>query len=194
VQLEQVVNAGFTIAWAALLGYWLWSSRSIKASARTEPVVTQLLAYWLPLTLAFFLLGPGEWFEGSWLAERFVPKVLWVKEIGLALAISGVALACWARHVLGRNWSSVVQLKRGHELIDSGPYSMVRHPIYSGLLLAFVGTALKVGDWRGLLAVAIVLASFWRKLRLEELWLAQEFGEAYSAYARRTKALVPRLL
>jgi protein-S-isoprenylcysteine O-methyltransferase Ste14 len=157
-------------------------------------MVLQLVAYWAPLIIAFALLGPGEWFEGSLLKERFVPKEPWVKELGLALAISGVILACWSRQVLGRNWSSVVQLKQGHDLIDSGPYRYVRHPIYTGLLLAFIGTALKVGDWRGLIAVAIVLASFWRKLKVEERWLAEQFGPAYAAYSQRTKALVPGIL
>jgi protein-S-isoprenylcysteine O-methyltransferase Ste14 len=87
-----------------------------------------------------------------------------------------------------------VALKQDHELVEAGPYRHVRHPIYSGLLLLFVGNALIVGDWRGLLAVAIVAASFWRKLRVEEAWLTQRFGERYLDYMRRTRALVPGLL
>jgi protein-S-isoprenylcysteine O-methyltransferase Ste14 len=71
---------------------------------------------------------------------------------------------------------------------------VVRHPIYTGLLLLFLGNAVMVGDWRGLLAVAIVFASFWRKFRLEEKWLVERFGEPYRLYQSRTKALVPALL
>ncbi len=174
--------------------FWLWSARSVKRASRTEPILLQLVAYWLPLLVAFLLLGPSAWFQGSVLNERFIPKAAWVKGLGLALAVSGALLACWSRHLLGRNWSSVVQLKHDHALIESGPYRYIRHPIYAGLLLAFLGTALKVGDWRGLIAVSVVLASFWRKLGIEERWLGEEFGHAYAAYKRRTKALVPGIL
>ena len=189
--MEHVASIGFKLIWSLLAIFWLWSARDAKRSTRTEPALLQLVAYWAPLLVAFVLLGPGEWFEGSLLSERFVPKAPWIKGLGLGVAASGVFLACWSRHILGRNWSSVVQLKQNHDLVDSGPYRYIRHPIYTGLLLAFFGTALKVGDWRGLIAVAIVLVSFWRKLRVEERWLAEQFGAVYVAYRQRTKALVP---
>ena len=189
--MEGFVNVGFKVAWGVLALFWLWSARSAKSTSRTEPMLLQVAVYWAPLVIAFVLLGPGELFQGSILKERFVPKEPWVKGLGLALAALGVFIACWSRQILGRNWSSVVQLKQDHDLVDSGPYRYVRHPIYTGLLLAFVGTALKVGDWRGLIAVAIVLVSFWRKLRVEERWLTEQFGPAYVAYMQRTKALIP---
>ena len=192
--MEDFIAVSFKVVWGFFALFWLWSARNAKATSRTEPMFLRLVAYWAPLVIAFVLLGPGEWFQGSVLKERFVPKEIWVKELGLALAAAGVILACWSRQILGRNWSSVVQLKQDHELVDSGPYHFVRHPIYTGLLLAFLGTALKVGDWRGLLAVAIVLASFWRKLRVEERWLTEQFGPSYVAYMQRTKALVPGLI
>ncbi|KRA50852.1 isoprenylcysteine carboxylmethyltransferase family protein [Pseudoxanthomonas sp. Root630] len=188
---QYLISIAFKIIWGSVGLFWLWSARNVKRSSRTEPVLLQLFVYWTPLVVAFVLLGPGDWFEGSFLRERFVPKAVWVKGLGLALAVSGAGLACWSRHLLGRNWSSVVQLKHDHELVDVGPYRYVRHPIYTGLLLAFLGTALKVGDWRGLVAVAIVLASFWRKLGVEERWLSEKFGHVYTAYKRRTKALIP---
>lgn len=90
-----------------------------------------------------------------------------------------------------RNWSSVVQIKQEHELIEDGPYRYVRHPIYTGLLLAFMGTALRVGDVRGILAVLIVILSFWRKYRVEERLLEATFGDAYRRYRDRTAALIP---
>jgi protein-S-isoprenylcysteine O-methyltransferase Ste14 len=192
--LEDLIEVGFKVVWWFLMLYWLWSARSVKHANRTEPMLVQLVAYWAPLILAFALLGPGERSHLGILKEPFVPKELWIKWFGLALATAGVLLACWSRHILGRNWSSVVQIKQDHELIDSGPYRYIRHPIYTGLLLAFAGSALKVGDLRGLLAVAIVLASFWRKLRLEERWLTERFGSSYTAYMQRTKALVPGVI
>jgi len=150
--------------------------------------------YWLPLFVAVLLLGPGEWFGHSWLRERFVPHGRWVEAIGLGIVWAGVLIACWARYVLGRNWSSVVQLKVDHELIEHGPYRLVRHPIYTGLLVAFFGNAVMVGDWRGLIAVAIVFASFWRKLRLEETWLGEFFGSRYDEYRQRSYALLPGII
>ncbi|HSR64682.1 MAG TPA: isoprenylcysteine carboxylmethyltransferase family protein [Xanthomonadaceae bacterium] len=181
------------LTWLAMAAYWLWSARSAKPVAQQEPVHVRLLAYWLPLLAAMFLLGPGRWF-GSFLREQFVPHTTLVYSLGLALAVGGVALAIHARAVLGRNWSATVQLKQDHALVTRGAYRWIRHPIYTGLLLLFLGNAVMVGDWRGLFAVAIVFASFWRKLRLEEAWLAAHFGPAYLDYRARTKALLPGLL
>ncbi len=114
--------------------------------------------------------------------------------LGLLLIVAGVLFACWARYILGSNWSSEVQLKQDHELIERGPYRYVRHPIYSGLLLALLGTVVLLGEWRALLALAIIAASFWRKLRLEERWLREHFGPAYVDYMQRVKALIPGIL
>jgi protein-S-isoprenylcysteine O-methyltransferase Ste14 len=92
---------------------------------------------------------------------------------------------------LGSNWSQAVTIKHGHELITTGSYALVRLPIYSGLLLGFIGTAVALGEWRGLLAVALVFIVLWRKLRLEEEWLQTQFGQPYAAYARWVAALLP---
>ena len=182
------------ITWIAVLGYWLWAVRSAKPVQQQEPFAKRLLVYWLPLLIATLLLGPGDWFGHTLLHEQFVTHTTLVYSLGLALAASGAALAILSRMLLGRNWSATVQLKQEHELITVGPYRLVRHPIYTGLLLQFLGTAVMVGDWRGLLAVAIVFVSFWRKLRLEEVWLTEHFGESYRLYKAGTKALIPALL
>ena len=182
------------ITWVVVIGYWLWAARSAKPTQQQESLGKRVLAYWLPLAVAVLLLGPGHWFGHSLLREQFVPHTTLVLSLGLALAVLGAALAILSRHLLGRNWSATVQLKQGHELVTRGPYRLVRHPIYTGLLLLFLGNAVMVGDWRGLLAVAIVFASFWRKLRLEERWLVEHFGEPYRLYQARTKALVPAVL
>ncbi|MEO8365405.1 MAG: isoprenylcysteine carboxylmethyltransferase family protein [Pseudoxanthomonas sp.] len=187
-------SAALRITWCVVLFYWLWSARRAKPSIQIESLGKRLFAYWLPLLVAVLLLGPGEWFGHGLLREQFVPHSSAVESAGLALCIAGAFLACWSRYLLGSNWSGTVQLKQDHELIERGPYQWIRHPIYSGLLLLFLGNAIMVGDWRGLLAVAIVFVSFWRKLKLEERWLAQHFGERYGAYRQRTKALIPALL
>lgn len=182
------------ITWLVVLGYWLWAARAAKPIEQQESLAKRLLVYWLPLLIAVLLLGPGDWFGHSLLREQFVPHTTLVYSIGLGLAVCGALLAISSRVMLGRNWSATVQLKQDHELITSGPYRLVRHPIYTGLLALFLGNAVMVGDWRGLLAVAIVFVSFWRKLRLEEAWLTRHFGEPYRLYQERTKALIPVVL
>jgi protein-S-isoprenylcysteine O-methyltransferase Ste14 len=82
----------------------------------------------------------------------------------------------WARVHLGMNWSGTVTVTEGHELITSGPYAVVRHPIYTGLLLAFGGSALARAALRGILAVALAFWSLWRKLRIEKTWMREQFG------------------
>jgi len=188
------IEATIKCAWLAFMLYWLWGWRRVKGAKRAEPFLPRLLKYWLPLAIALGLLGPGDWFGGSFLHARIWPAMAMVAVLGALLTIAGVAFACWARYTLGRNWSSEVQLKQGHELIEQGPYGLVRHPIYTGLLLAFFGTALAIGEWRGLIALAIVASSFWFKLRLEERWMREQFGAGYLDYMQRVKALVPWIL
>lgn len=182
------------LLWLCFGLYWLWGWRRVKGAQRSEPVLPRLLKYWLPLVVAVALIGPGDWFVGGWLGQRMYPPSLAIALIGTAAVALGIGFACWARYVLGRNWSSVVQVKQDHELIQRGPYAFVRHPIYTGLLLAFFGTAIAIGEWRGLVCVVIVFASFWFKLRLEERWMRESFGPVYEAYMHRVKALIPGVL
>lgn len=181
--------------WLVWLLYWWWSARDAKRPVRVEQPLARFFKYSLPLMVAVLLLVRPfpSWLDGMF-DQRFIPFSPWVVRAGLALTCAGLLFACWARHVLGRNWSAVVQLKQDHELIEAGPYGYVRHPIYTGLLLAFLGTGMMIGEWRGLLALAIVAVSFWRKLRLEERWLGDQFGAAYVDYMQRVKALVPGVL
>jgi protein-S-isoprenylcysteine O-methyltransferase Ste14 len=181
-------------AWLLWLAYWGISALHVKSAVRVESAASRFGKYALPLIVAVLLLQDVRAFDGTFLNDRFVPAELWIVWLGFFLTIAGLAFACWARVILGRNWSGVVQLKKDHELIVRGPYSIVRHPIYTGLLLAFLGTALAIGAWRGLIATAIVAVSFWRKLRLEERWLCELFGEQYADYMRRVRALVPWVL
>jgi protein-S-isoprenylcysteine O-methyltransferase Ste14 len=125
---------------------------------------------------------------------RLVPSSPAIGWSGAALVAAGLAFAVWARIHLGANWSGIVTVKRGHELVTSGPYALVRHPIYTGLVLAFAGSAIALGEARGVLAVALVVASLWRKLRLEERWMAEQFGAEYERYRDRVRALVPFVL
>jgi protein-S-isoprenylcysteine O-methyltransferase Ste14 len=141
------------------------------------------------------------------LGQRFLPVDSWPVwlAVGLALNLVGLLFTVWARLHLGKNWSDIVTLKQDHELITSGPYSIVRHPIYTGLLLAFAGLAVARGEWRSILGVVIMALSLWRchygvvimalslwrKLRIEERWMLEQFGSAYETYRQRVTALVP---
>jgi protein-S-isoprenylcysteine O-methyltransferase Ste14 len=112
--------------------------------------------------------------------------------VGIALVATGLGFAVWARSYLGTNWSSVVTLKEGHALVRTGPYKYVRHPIYSGLLLAVCGSAAVTGEWRGILALGLAILALLYKSRVEEARLRETFSE-YDAYCRHTAALVPFL-
>jgi protein-S-isoprenylcysteine O-methyltransferase Ste14 len=109
------------------------------------------------------------------------------------LTYLGAAIAIWARIILGQNWSARVTLKVGHELIRSGPYRYVRHPIYTGMLLAMIGTAMVAGEWRGAAAVALSIIAFCLKAQREEQFMVTEFGETYHEYRSQTGFLVPGL-
>lgn len=180
------------LQWLAWVAYWVVSARGAKASVRREPVASRL-AHVLPLLLAAWLLSPRRRHGAAWLDAPWPlhgPALAW---LGAVLCAAGLAFTVWARVHLGRNWSGTVTVKQGHELIRSGPYARVRHPIYTGLLLALAGTALARGNLAGVLAWVIAYAALWRKLRLEERWMAETFGAAYERYRREVPALWPRV-
>ena len=174
--------------WLLWGGYWWISSRAVKRDARAEGRAARL-RHILPIAAALVAWPrlPG------WLGLRLLPRAPWQPLLGLALLVAGLALTVWARRILGRNWSAWVTLKQEHELVQEGPYRVVRHPIYTGLILGFVGTAIARDELRGLLAVALVAYTFIAKLRLEERWLGEQFGARYQAYRARTWALLPWL-
>lgn len=176
--------------WLALGILWLVMALTAKRTARTQSPGSRISQI-TPEILAFTLLfARVPW--PQWLRWRFVPEssiaIAWA---GLALTAAGIGFSIWARLFLGRNWSGRVTVKERHELIQTGPYSIVRHPIYSGFLLAILGTALVQGQLRSLLALPIAALGWGFKLRLEESFMAQQFGNAYLDYKRRVKALVP---
>ena len=131
-------------------------------------------------------LGPLMW--------RFVPESPGSAYAGLALTVAGAALAIWARVFLGGNWSSSVTIKQDHKLVRTGPYAVVRHPIYSGFLLAIAGTAIAVGEARGFLALIIAFLAWRLKSRVEEGFMIEQFGAEYEEYERQVKALIPFVL
>lgn len=175
--------------WACWWVYWWVSSRTAKATARNESLSSRL-TYLLPLVASIYLLVARD-VPIEILNARFVPRTGWTFGVGSSLTGLGLLFTVWARRHIGTNWSATVTIKQGHELVTTGPYAIVRHPIYTGLLLAVIGTALAIAEWRAILAIALALVSFVRKLRVEERWMREQFGERYRAYSQRTDALVP---
>ena len=175
--------------WVLFGVYWLVSAFKRKKTKQRESW-SQRFRYSLPLLVALYLLSRPEAHYG-WLGARFVPASDAVGWAGVLLTAAGVAIAFWARWHLGANWSGVVTLKEGHELIRTGPYRTIRHPIYTGILLALLGTAVAVGEVRGLLALAIAWLSFYIKARREESFLTQEFGPGFAEHRRHTGMFLP---
>ncbi len=182
----------FTISallWIAWNVYWSVAATKTGSTVRSETTRSRAFHQYL-LLLAFFLLFaplPG-------LDRRILPPgALWVV-LGLAMQMGFFGLAISARRTLGRNWSGAITEKVDHELIRSGPYRFVRHPIYTAIIGMFFGAALVSGDVHAFLAVAVIAAAYLRKIRLEEQNLAQVFGPRYDEYRRTTRALIPWVL
>ena len=175
--------------WIGLAILWLAGASTAKRDKRAEPAGSRLghlVLMILPLRCSFIqLLRVGV------LADRWLPESPATAYAGLAITLGGAGFATWARLYIGRNWSAKVTIKQDHELVRGGPNAVVRHPIYSGLLMAVLGTAVAFGEVRGL--VAFVLASIgWRmKSLVEEKFMMEQFGVEYEKYKREVKALIP---
>jgi protein-S-isoprenylcysteine O-methyltransferase Ste14 len=176
------------IGWGA---YWFYSSRKVKAEIYRQDQNERLL-HKGQLILSFLLLFAGRLYLGPF-TYQILPHNAFTGVTGNLITLFGIAFMIWARIYLGSNWSATVTLKKDHELIQSGPYALTRHPIYTGFILAAIGTAIIVGEVRGILAVIILFYSFSAKLRLEEAVLKKQFPDAYRDYESRVKRIVPFL-
>lgn len=176
--------------WLILLAYWAISAFRVRPTQQAEPAASRLAV--LAIVVAAFTILFGPWLRSSLLGQRFVPNLPKIKYLGVGLIWVGIGIAIWARYHLGEYWSARITIKVDHKLIDSGPYTYIRHPIYSGILLALIGTALAVGNWRGVIAFFLILVVYVLKARREESLLTRELGETYREYRNRTGMLIPR--
>lgn len=175
--------------WLAFQVVWGVMASGASAARRRESDPSRAL-HELLLTsslVMLFLRLPG-------LTGRWLPEGAWPIAAGLALHVGSFALAVWARRHLGRHWSGAITEKVGHELVRSGPYRLVRHPIYSAMFGMTIGTALVSGEWHALVGVALLVIAYARKIALEERNLEGVFGAAWEDYRRHSRALVPWLL
>jgi protein-S-isoprenylcysteine O-methyltransferase Ste14 len=178
--------------WLVFVAIWVLAGVSTKRTVYRE-TPAQRLRYWVLLVVACFLLLYGRRLPYP-LNLDIVPLVATTAWAAAVLCVIGLAFALWARVTLGRNWSGMVTLKEGHELVERGPYRFVRHPIYTGIVTMFFATALAQGHLSGFLGTLLMFASFWIKLRDEEKLMLQQFPERYADYRRRTKCIVPFVL
>lgn len=189
--LDYAIGNAIPALWIAWTLYWWISARGVKVDRRREALASRL-GHILPLIAAAALLIPDRLPLGL-LERHLLRRSFGLYLAGVALTAAGLLFTVWARVHLGRNWSGTVTIKEEHELVDDGPYRIVRHPIYTGLLVAFIGCALARDNWGGVLAFLIVFMALWRKLKLEERWMVETFGDTYIHYRERVPALVPRL-
>ncbi|MBN8950832.1 MULTISPECIES: isoprenylcysteine carboxylmethyltransferase family protein [unclassified Rhizobium] len=178
--------------WIVWLLIWLFASFSVKRSVRQEDPLSRL-GNTVPIWIGAFLLAVNRIWLGP-LQYRIIPQDPATYAIGAALTFIGLLFAVWARYHIGRNWSGVITLKEDHTLIRSGPYALVRHPIYSGLMLAIIGSAIARGDIAAVFAVAAMLYAVLRRVSIEERWMSETFGPAYADYKASTPALIPFLV
>ena len=176
-------------AWIVFAAYWVWAARTQKRVQQREPIAARLLhiAY---MAGAFILLFSNDPRLAA-LNRRFVPGLPWIATLGAVLTCVGIAFAIWARRHIGRNWSGQVTIRKEHELIRTGPYAHIRHPIYTGLLLAVAGTALVIGQYRALAALAVLWVGFTVKAKREEAILERQFGPAFDEHRRHTGFFLP---
>src|SRR5579862_53162 len=167
-------EAFFPVVWMAFLVYWQIKARDTKTTYRLEPAASRILRV-LTFLIAIALLSTTR-IPLRWLYLPLWPAGLWPFWLGAALTVAGILFAVWAREHLGRNWSRSVTIKQDHELITSGPYAAVRHPIYTGILAGFLGIAIAVSQVRGFIVFVLIFLVFWVKLRMEEKWMRSRFG------------------
>lgn len=178
-------------AWVVWIIWWLVAATRVNRMKRREPVPEWVLR-WILMIAAFELLfQPGSYL--GILNHRFVPHSRRILELGAAITCIGLAFSIWARQHIGRYWSGSVSIRADHQLIRTGPYSRIRHPIYTGILVGLAGTLLADGHYAAILAFLIVLGGLsWKALREENL-LKSEFGSAFEEHKRMTGFFLPRL-
>jgi len=178
---------GIAGCWAIFFLFWIVAAFFVKPTFERVTSSTAILAR-IALSIGIFLLVARR---GSLLPFSALPPTPLRSVGGDVVCVLGLLLALWARITLGRNWSASVTFKKGHELIRTGPYARVRHPIYSAVLLMIIGTTIFFGRIEGIILVAVAIAGFWMKLRAEERLMTTHFPTEYPTYKAQTKALIP---
>jgi protein-S-isoprenylcysteine O-methyltransferase Ste14 len=190
MSVPEVFRLLLTFPWIVFIVYWIVGALKTRATRATESFTSRFAV------LAIEVVGYALIFRTStgigFLGTRVLPRNLVGPVVGVILTWLGIALAIWARYHLAEYWSARVTIKEDHQLIRTGPYIHLRHPIYSGLILATFGSALVIDKWRCVLGLCLVVAGYCFKAKKEESMLGQQFGEAFREHQRHTGFLLPR--
>jgi protein-S-isoprenylcysteine O-methyltransferase Ste14 len=176
------------VCWMIFVFVWLVSAFRTKRTVEKQNLLSAL-AHRIPVGLGWWMLILPD--RSGFLTGQILPRTALSQIVGVAICIYGLMFTLWARRTLAGNWSSDVTFKRDHELIRTGPYRLVRHPIYTGILVMCLGTAIHIGQLRGVFSLLLVAIGFWIKLSQEERLLLRHFPDTYPVYQREVKALVP---
>jgi protein-S-isoprenylcysteine O-methyltransferase Ste14 len=174
--------------WLIFVGYWVASAARVKATVERGSFASTLL-YRIPLIIGGVMIGTFHLWRPP-MTLPITPDSEVTRYAGAFVCVAGLAIAIWARWTLGRNWSSNVQFKEGHQLIRKGPYRFVRHPIYTGILVMCSAQAIQFGRLHFWLGFVIIGIGLWIKLKQEERVMLKHFPE-YSEYRKQVKAFVP---
>jgi len=177
------------VLWMIFGLYWGIAGLNSAPTRSSESWVSTYFHQFLLCAAFLLLIVPVPGLNG-WFLPAQLPFLV---AVGAIIQAGFLLLAVWARRHLGRNWSAEVRIAVDHELVRTGPYRLLRHPIYTAMLGMFLGTAIASSQFHALLGLAILVVAYLRKTRLEDQILAQAFGADYNAYRRQTWALVPLL-
>jgi protein-S-isoprenylcysteine O-methyltransferase Ste14 len=175
--------------WIVMIVYWNISARNIRPVAKAEDAKStgrhQLLLNLVLLML--FVPVPG-------LTRQFLAPTRAAVAAGFTVQAGFALFYLWTKRYLGRFWSSAIAIMKDHQLVRSGPYRLIRHPLYTGMLGMVIGTAIVSRQYHALIGVGLGLYAYWRKIRIEERALGEAFGAEYEDYKRHSSALIPWLL
>src|SRR4051794_12310073 len=187
--MDAFVRDIISICWGIFFVVWVLAALFTKRTVQRESGAQRLRYMVLIIIGSYLVFGrppPPRLFN-----LRIIPHNDEVLVSAAVLCVCGLALCLSARAVLGRNWSGTVTVKENHELIVRGPYRLVRHPIYTGLLAMLLATAMQQGRIAGIVGFVLVFISLWIKLSTEEEVMLKNFSDVYRDYQQRTKRIIP---
>jgi len=187
---RESIRSLMEIPWIVFVIYWIVASIKTHAVRIEESFASRYGI--LALEIGGYVLVFSDSTRIGFLGFRFVPRKLMSALVGVTLTWLGIGLAIWARYHLAEYWSARVTIKEDHQLIRTGPYAHLRHPIYSGVVLATIGSALVIDQWRCILGICLVLTGYCLKAMKEEAMLSQQFGDAFQEHRKHTGFLIPR--
>src|SRR6266852_807173 len=176
--------------WIIFVLYWIAGAIKTRANREKESAASRIAILAIEGT-GYVLIFSGSAGIGLW-GTQFMPRTLGSAGLGVVFTWSGIRLAIWARYHLAEYWSARITIKQDQQLIRTGPYARLRHPIYSGITLAAIGSAVVIAQWRCVLGVCLVLIGYCIKARKEETMLTQQFGDAFREHQKQTGFLIPR--